>query len=169
MLTRSEKAILAFILLFNLALWVLFGVAFICFHNTFSFSSGFVHVMTALDWDLAAKSARMDGDAFGSVVTVTDVFAAVINGLGLWILWAPEYKHGANPFLPIPQKSLVAVPWSAFLIYAGCYIYIKYFANYFRVWMHLVPLMFQSLVLLTLLAIGFHGLRKQRQNDKRYL
>ena len=169
MLTRSEKAILVFILFFNLALWVLFGVAFICFHNTFSFSSGLVHVMTALDSDLAAKSAKMDGDTFGSVLTVTGIVSAAINGLGLWMLWAPEYKHGENPFLPIPKKLLVAVPWSAFLIYSVCYICIKYFADYFRVWMHLVPLMFESLVLLTLLAIGFHGLRKQRQNDERDL
>jgi len=169
LLTRWEKAILAFILLFNLALWVLFGVAFICFHSTFSFSSGLVHVMTALDWDLAAQSAKMDGDTFGSVLTLIGMVAAVINGLGLWMLWAPEYKHGESPFLPISKKLLVTVLWSAFLIYAVCYICIKYFADYFRVWMHLVPLMFQSAALLTLLAIGFHGLRNQRQNDGRNL
>ncbi|WP_312159586.1 hypothetical protein [Oscillibacter sp.] len=166
MLTRSEKAILAFILLFNLALWVLFGVAFICFHNTFSFSSGLVHVMTTLDWELAAQSAKMDGDTFGSILTLIGVVAAVINGLGLWMLWAPEYKRGTSLFLPISKQLLVAVPWSAFLIYAACYIWIKYFVDYFRVWMHLVPLMFQSAVLLTLLAIGFHGLRSQKQNHE---
>lgn len=163
MLTRSEKAILAFILLFNFALWVLFGISFICFHHTFSFSSGIVHVMTALDWKLAAQSVD---DTFGSVLSLTDMAAAVINGLGLWILSAPEYKHGEDPFLPIPRKLRVTIPMSALQLYIICYIWIKYFTDYFRVWMHLVPLMFQSAALLALLAIGFYRLRKQRRNRK---
>lgn len=162
MLTRSEKAILAFILLINFALWVLFGVSFICFHNTFSFSSGIFHSMTALDWKLAAQGS----DRFGSFLSLTDMAAAVINGLGLWMLSAPEYKHGEDPFLPIPRKLRVTIPISALQLYIICYIYIKYFADYFRVWMHLVPMMFQSAALLILLAIGFHRLRKQRQHSE---
>lgn len=169
MLKRSEKAILACILLFNLALWALFGVVFICFHNTFSFSSGTFHAMTALDWKLAARSANADGDGFGSFLSLTDIAAAVINGLGLWMLSATEYKHGGSPFLPIPGKLLAIIPLSALQLYIVCYVWIKYFTDYFRVWMHLVPLMFQSAALLTLLAIGFLGLRKQRQNVEQNL
>ncbi|BAK97224.1 hypothetical protein OBV_00260 [Oscillibacter valericigenes Sjm18-20] len=124
--------------------------------------------MTALNWKLAAQSASANGNGFGNFFSLTNIAAAVINGLGFWILSAPEYKNGGSPFLPIPGKLLVIIPLSALHLYIVCYN-LDQILDYFRVWMHLVPLMFQSAAFLALLAIGFLGLRKQRKDVEQNL
>lgn len=164
MLTRRDRVIFLFLITFNLLLWLFFGILFFRFHNVFMQSVPEFRSMTEQERAWALQGVDDPYQALISSVIIVRFTAWIINFGGFYNLL--YYKRDEQHIFPIRRKWKIIIPWATIISYIPCYYYIAYRADYFRVWMHLVPQMFLSAAFLTFTAIGFYSLLNQRDHEE---
>ena len=159
---RKAKAAVMFFLIVNLLLLFVFFVLIICFYDVPAFPVAAFRKLTKIDFTLYMQS----GDLYDAITRITHIVGlavSMIDFTGIQILLYARL-YGCRG-LPIPTVLKVVVPVAGVLLYSPIYYYIKYRADYFHLYMLLVPVVFLALILLALWLIGITNLRKERQQQ----
>jgi len=101
-------------------------------------------------------SAEQDRMIMISEISETVIFAVnAFVGIQILVFGCLNGKT----ILSVPKVWKIAIPFTGIFLYAPCFYYIKYQADYFHLYMQLVPNVFLSLVVLALLFIAIRNLR----------
>lgn len=160
MLDKKNKGIIAFFLLCNILLLVVFLIEFLCYQDMLTLPDPFFRQWTDWEWEMFTQSSKGDN----GIIMLSEIVGftvSVINLIGIHILlFGRIYGH---VILPIRKVWKIVIPLIGLLLYLPCFYYIKYLADYCHLYMELVPALFLSFILLALGIVGLVSLQKQKQ------
>lgn len=162
----EDKVILTFISILNFLFWALFLITFLQFNSVFSYPNPLYHVMTDLDRELIELDAYMPYANLRVIIVGMKLTVGFLNLCELYMLIFHVSEPNGYRILPIPSKQIVTVLKFALMLYLPCYFYIKYLADFYHLWMSMVPSLFISATFFVIVGLGLHKLRVQESDVK---